>query len=71
MKLGPVTKLNKGNKKTSKKFDHVMSNYYDVIAIFPFYSQFEAIRKTIPGVLSGITYLFINSELLSYKTKNN
>ena len=48
-----------------------MSNYYDVIAIFPFYSQFEAIRKTIPDVLSGITYLFINSELLSYKTKNN
>ena len=35
MKLGPVTKLDKRNKTTSKKFDaDVMSENYDVIAIF-------------------------------------
>ena len=35
MKVGPVTKLEKGNKTTSEKFDkYVMSKSYDVIAIF-------------------------------------
>ena len=35
MKLGPVTKLDKRNKKTSKKFDvDVTSENYDVIVIF-------------------------------------
>ena len=39
MKLGPVTKLDKKNKTASKKFDDgVMSENYDVIAIFPIYS---------------------------------
>ena len=40
MKLGPVTKLAKRNKTTSKKFDDV--KIWDVIAIFPIYSQLEA-----------------------------
>ena len=40
MKLGPVTKLAKRNKTTSKKFDDV--KICDVIAIFPIYSQLEA-----------------------------
>ena len=38
MNLGPVTKFDKKNKITSKKFDDdVMSENYDVIAIFPIY----------------------------------
>ena len=44
MKLGPVTKLNKGNKKTSKNFDNeVILENCDVIAIFLIYGQFGAI----------------------------
>ena len=44
MKLGPVTKLDKRNKKTSKKIDdNVMSKSCDVIANFPIYGQFGAI----------------------------
>ena len=41
MKLGPVTKLDKKNKTTSKKFDdHIMSENWDVIVICPIYGQF-------------------------------
>ena len=44
MKLGPVNKLNKRNKTTSKKFDDdVLSKNCDVIAIFPSYRQFGAV----------------------------
>ena len=44
MKLGPVTKIDKKNKTTSKKFDDdVMSTNCDVIAFFPIYGQFGAI----------------------------
>ena len=43
MKLRPVTKLDKRNKKTSKKFnDDVMSENCDAIVIFPIYGQFGA-----------------------------
>ena len=45
MKLGPVTKLGKRNKKTSKNDDDFMSANCDVIVIFPIYGQFGAIRK--------------------------
>ena len=46
MKLGPVTKLDEGNKKNVKKIkDDVISKIYDVIAIFPSYDQFGAIQK--------------------------
>ena len=38
MKLGPVTKLDKGNKTTSKEFDcEAISANCDVIVIFPIY----------------------------------
>ena len=38
MKLGPVTKLDKKNKTTSKNFDDdVNSEDCDVIVIFPFF----------------------------------
>ena len=44
MKLAPVTKLDKRNKKMSQKFDDdVMPKNYGVIAIFFIYGQFEAI----------------------------
>ena len=68
MKLGPVTKLDKRNKTTSKKFDDdVMSENCDVIVIFPIYGQFGAIRKPDSGRIVCKTYIFINSNLLSYK----
>ena len=51
MKFGPVTKLDKRNKKMSKKIhDDAMSETSDVIDIFPIYGQFGAIRKPIPAV---------------------
>ena len=41
MKLVAVTKIDKTNKTTSKKFvDVVMSRNFDVIVIFPIYGQF-------------------------------
>ena len=71
MKLGPVTKLDKKNKTTSKKFDiYVMSKNCDTIAIFLIYSQFGAIRKPDSGRTVWKTLIFnifINSYLLSYK----
>ena len=67
MKRGPVTTLDKTNK-TSKKIDgDVMSGNCDVIAIFPIYSQFVAIWKPDSGCIVCKTYIFINSNLLSYK----
>ena len=40
MKLGPVTKLDKRNKKNVKKSDNeVMSRNCDVITIFPIYGN--------------------------------
>ena len=46
MKLGPVTKLDKRNKTTSKKFDvDVMSENCDVIVIFRIFDQFGAVRR--------------------------
>ena len=44
-----------------------MSRNCDVIVIFSIYSQFEAIRKPDPGRIVFKTYIFINSNLLSYK----
>ena len=50
MKLRSVTKLDKENKKPSKKFDdYVMSENFDVIIIFPIYGQFGAMRKSDSG----------------------
>ena len=45
MKLRPVTKFNKRNTATSKKFnDKIISASCDVTAILPIYDQFGAIR---------------------------
>ena len=52
MKLEPVKKLDKRNKTMSKNFDaSVMSENCDVIAIFPFYGKFGAIRKPDSGCI--------------------
>ena len=67
MKLEPVTKLDKRNK-TLKNFDNdIMSKNCDIIVIFPIYRQFGAIRKLDSGHIVCKTYIFFNSNLLSYK----
>ena len=43
-----------------------MSKKWEFIAIFPIYSQFGAIRKPDSGPIVYKTYIFINSNLLSY-----
>ena len=54
MKFEPVTKINKRNTATSKKFsDGVIPASCDVIVTFPIYGQFGAIRK--PKVIFYIT----------------
>ena len=67
MKLGPVTKLVKRIRMTPKIEDDVISANCDVIAIFPNYGQFGAIRKTASGSMICKTDIFINSNFLSYK----
>ena len=68
MKLGPVTKLGKKTKTTTKKFDdNVMSENYDFIVIFPIYGQYEAIGKPDSGRTVCKTYISTISKLLSYK----
>ena len=68
MKLGPVTKPDKWNKTTSKKFNNdAISPNCDVV-IFPIYSQFGATQKSDSGRIVGKTYIFIISSLLPYKT---
>ena len=68
MKLGSVTKIDKRNKGTSKKFDDdVMSENYIVIVILPIYGQFGAIWKPDSGRIVCKIYICINSKLLSYK----
>ena len=68
MKLGPVTKFDETNKKTSEKFDDdVMSKNCDIIAIFSIYGQFGAIWKPDSGRKFCKNYIFISNNLLSYK----
>ena len=68
MKLGPVNKIDKKNKTTSKKIDNdILSENCNVIAIFPVYSQFGAIWKPDSRCIVCKTYIFVNSNLLSYK----
>ena len=66
MKLGPVTKLDKKNKTTLKKIgDDVMYKNCDVIVLFS--DLFGAIRNLDSRRVVCKTYIFINSNLLSYK----
>ena len=50
-----------------KTDDEVMSANCDVIAMFPIYDQFGAIWKSDSGYIACKTFIFINSNLLSYK----
>ena len=50
MKLGPVTKLDKGNKTTSKKLDDdIITENRDVIVNFRIFDQFGAVRRPDSG----------------------
>ena len=64
MKLGPVTKIDKRNKATSKKIGNdVNSANFGVILFFTIYGQFGAYREPDSRCL----VIFINSNILSYK----
>ena len=68
LKLGPVTKIDKRKKTFSKESDDsAMSENYDVIYFFQIYGQFGAIRKPDSGRIVYKTYIFINSNFLSYQ----
>ena len=68
MKLGPVTKLYKRNKTSSKKLDDdFMSEHFDVITIFFIFVQFGAVRRPDPRRRVCKSYVFSNSNLVSYK----
>ena len=59
MKLRPVTKLDKRNKTTSKKFDvDVMSENCDVIVIFRIFGQFGGIWRPDSGHRVCKRYIF-------------
>ena len=64
MKFGPLTKLDKTNKKTQKTFDDdVMTTNCDAIVIFPIYYQFGANRKQDSGGTVFKIYISIKSYL--------
>ena len=68
MKLGAITKLDKINKVTLKKFDDdAISENCDVTIIFLIYGQFGTIRKPDSGRQVCKIYIFIKTILLSYK----
>ena len=72
MKLRPVTKLDKTNIATSKKFDgDVISANCDVIVFFPIYGEFAAIRKPDSGCMVCKTYIFINNNLFYFTKTDN
>ena len=65
MKLGPVTKLDKRSKATSKTFDvDAMSENCDVIVIFRVFGQFGAVQRPDSGHKVCKNYFSINSSLL-------
>ena len=67
MKLESVTKLDKRNKATSKKFDVTfISENCDIIVIFRIFGQFGAVRKSDSGHRVNRSYVSSNSNLLSY-----
>ena len=64
MELGPATVIDR-----RKKFDDdFLSTNCDVIVFFPIYGQFAAIRKLDSRRMVYKTYIFLSSNLLSYKT---
>ena len=72
MKLGPVTKIDKRNKTTSKNFDDdVMSRNCDVIVIFRIFGKFGAVQRRDSGHRACKSYVFSNRNLFCLtKTEN-
>ena len=71
MKFEPVTKFDKGNIATSKRFgDDGMSPNCDVIVIFQIYGQFEAIRKPDSRRMVCKTYISLTVTFYLTKTEN-
>ena len=69
MKLGPVTKIDKRHKTTSKKInDDVMSENCKVIVIFLIYGQFGAVWEPDSKRIVCKSYIFINRTFLSSNT---
>ena len=74
MKFGPVTKVDKKNKATSKKKKKIknevmLPNCY-VIGIFPIYGQFGAIQKPNSGCIASKTMFSLTVTLYLTKTEN-
>ena len=67
MKLGPVTKSDKRNKKTSKKLMLTSSQKIVMLLLFLIYDQFGAILKSESRRIVCKTYILINSNLSSHK----
>ena len=68
MKFGPVTKLDKTNKVTPTIFEvDIMSENCDIIVIFWIFGQFGEVSRPDSGHRVCKSYLFSNSNLLSYK----
>ena len=68
MNLGPVTKLDKRNKGTSKKIDNdVMSANCDIIVIFSIYGQSRAIQKPDSRGTVCKSFIFIDNNLSSHR----
>ena len=66
MKRGTVTKLDKKNKTTSKKFDGgVMPENCDVIVIFRIFEQFGSVRRPDSEQKVCKNYFFNNSNHFS------
>ena len=65
MKLGPVTKIDKRNKTTSKKFhDDFMSENCDAIVIIRIFDHFGAVHRPDSGHKVYKSYFSVNSNLL-------
>ena len=72
MKLGPITKLDKGSKQCQKNFDDdVMLANCGVIVIFPIYSQFGAIQKPDSGCIVCKIYILIKDNFYRTKSENS
>ena len=69
MKIGPVTKIDKGNKARSREF-YEFSESCEVIVFLLIYSQFGAIWVVDPRLRNYKTYIFNSSNPLSKITEN-
>ena len=69
-KLGPVSKITKRNKATSKDNNDVMMAKCDVIVIFPIYDQSGEIQKPYSGRIVCKTYFSLTVTIYLAKQEN-